>query len=110
MDAGRKRQLAAHLARLADGDRSALAPVFAVLRPFVLAYCERALAGSPDAEDATHEALVRIFANAHRYDATRDPIPWVLAFAVNASRTVRRRHVRRRESEQAELPSDANQL
>jgi len=97
VDAASKRQLGDDLARLADGDRSAIEPAFAALRPFVTAYCRRILSDGGDAEDAAHEALLRVFANASQYDSSRDPIPWVLAFAVNACRTAKRRRLRRRE-------------
>jgi RNA polymerase sigma-70 factor (ECF subfamily) len=103
VDAASRRQLAADLARLADGDRSAIEPAFAAMRPFVAAYCRRILQDGTDAEDAAHDALLRLFANATRYDADRDPIPWVLAFAVNACRTTKRRSLRRREAPEVDV-------
>jgi DNA-directed RNA polymerase specialized sigma24 family protein len=104
MDAAARRQLSLDLGRLASGDRSALDPAFEVLRPFVVDYCRRVLAGRGDPEDAAHEALLTLFANVHRYDAERDPVPWVLAFAVNACRTALRRIARRREVPAADDP------
>jgi RNA polymerase sigma-70 factor, ECF subfamily len=88
--------LRADLARAAEGDRAALEPAFARLHPFVLQFCRRVV--GPDlAEDATQEALVTLFAHLSAYDATRDPVPWALAFASNACRTLRKRADRRRE-------------
>ena len=109
MDAASRRQLAGDLARLADGDRSAIEPVFATLRPFVTAYCGRILNDSSEAEDVAHDALLRIFANVSRYDSSRDPIPWVLAFAVNACRTAKRRRLRRRTEPEVDPSMNAAQ-
>jgi RNA polymerase sigma-70 factor (ECF subfamily) len=95
----------ADLARLADGDRTALEPAFARLQPPVLAFCRRLL-GGPGAEDAAQEALLNLFAHVGEYDATRDPLPWALAFASNACRTARKRTLRR--NEQADPPDRAS--
>jgi RNA polymerase sigma-70 factor (ECF subfamily) len=86
------------LALAADGDRRAVERAFTRLHPFVLAFCTRALRDPVAAEDATQEALVRLFAHVGAYDAGRAPAPWVLAFASNACRTARKRALRRRES------------
>jgi RNA polymerase sigma-70 factor (ECF subfamily) len=95
--ADEREALRSHLARAADGDRAALEPAFTQLHPFVLAFCRRVL-GPDGAEDAAQEALVTLFGRLGDYDAARDPVPWVLAFASNACRTARRRTVRRREA------------
>lgn len=96
MDHEARQALAAELALVADGDREALERAFAVLHPLVLSFCRRAL-DADQADDAAQEALVTLFAHVGSYDASRDPVPWVLAFASNACRTLRKRHVRRRE-------------
>ena len=101
MEADERASLRADLARVADGDRTALEPAFVRLHPLVLGFCRRVLDG-PSAEDAAQEALVNLFAHVGDYDAERDPVPWALAFAANASRTARKRVIRRRE--QSEVP------
>lgn len=84
------------MARGADGDRAALDEAFARARPLVLAVCQRAL-GDDHAEDAAQEAMINLFFHLGSYDAARDPLPWVLSFAANASRTQLKRRLRRRE-------------
>ena len=84
------------MARGADGDRAALDEAFARARPLVLAVCQRAL-GDDHAEDAAQEAMINLFFHLGSYDEARDPVPWVVAFAVHASRTALKRRIRRRE-------------
>lgn len=108
MEADERASLRADLARVADGDRTALEPAFARLHPLVLGFCRRVLDG-PTAEDAAQEALVNLFAHSGEYDAERDPVPWAMAFASNACRTARKRTIRRREQgEVPDLRSDAD--
>lgn len=107
MEADERASLRADLARVADGDRAALEPAFARLHPLVLGFCRRLLDG-PTAEDAAQEALVNLFTHSGDYDASRDPVPWALAFASNACRTARKRTIRRREQgDVPELSSDS---
>lgn len=107
MDADERASLRADLARVADGDRTALEPAFTRLHPLVLGFCRRILDG-PTAEDAAQEALVNLFAHSGEYDAGRDPVPWALAFASNACRTARKRTIRRREQgDVPDLPDEA---
>jgi DNA-directed RNA polymerase specialized sigma24 family protein len=101
MEADERASLRADLARLADGDRTALEPAFARLHPLVFRFCKRVL-DAPTAEDASQEALVNLFAHMGEYDSTRDPVPWALAFAANACRTSRKRVIRCRE--QGDVP------
>lgn len=96
MEADERAALGALLARAADGDRAALEPAFGALQPLVLGFCQRVLDGTA-AEDAAQEALLTLFAHVGDFDATRDPVPWALAFASNACRTARKRVLRRRE-------------
>lgn len=110
MEADERASLRADLARVADGDRVALEPAFARLHPLVLGFCRRVLDG-PTAEDVAQDALVNLFAHVGDYDADRDPVPWVLAFAANACRTARKRVDRRRERDDPpELASDTDPL
>ena len=97
MDAESRRRLQEALARLADGDRSAFHPVFALGWPMVRSFTRALLRGAPDADDAAQEALLRVFEHAPVFDAARPAVPWILAIAFNECRTLRRRRFRRRE-------------
>src|SRR5437016_4727352 len=50
-------QLDQQMALLADGDRSAIEPLFRALWSLVHAYCQRALGAGADADDAAQQAL-----------------------------------------------------
>ena len=107
MEAREREALRLDLASLAEGDRAALQPAFAKLHPIILRFCQRLL-DPQAAEDAAQDALVRLFFHASSYDDSRDPVPWALAFASNACRTIRRREGRRREEpDPPDLPSSA---
>lgn len=89
-------QLDQAMARLADGDRSAIDAVFHTLWPHVALSCEKMLGPGGDADDAAQEAMQKVFAQAHRYDRTRRALPWALAVAAWECRTVRKRRQRSR--------------
>jgi RNA polymerase sigma factor (sigma-70 family) len=84
------------MARLADGDRSAIEVVFRTLLPHIVRCCEKMLGPGQDADDAAQQAMEKVFAEAHRYDRTRRALPWAVAIAVWECRTVRRRRQRSR--------------
>src|ERR1041385_3816372 len=90
-------QLDRWMAAAADGDRGALDPLFAALWDPVLAYATRFLGDATAAEDATQEALVRLFGQLDRYDRERDALTWAFAHATWQCRTARRRVQRRSE-------------
>jgi RNA polymerase sigma-70 factor, ECF subfamily len=96
-------------ARLAGGDRSAIASTFAAIHPVVRRFCERMLRNPADADDATQLALERVFERITTYDATRHALPWILGIATWEVRTIRRRDSRTRsrsvEVEEHELPA-----
>lgn len=83
-------------ARLAGGDRSAIASTFAAIHPVVSRFCERLLRNDADADDATQLALERVFERITTYDATRHALPWILGIAAWEIRTIRRRDSRTR--------------
>jgi RNA polymerase sigma-70 factor (ECF subfamily) len=85
------------MARLADGDRDAFGPAFALLRPLVERFCARLLPEGTDAEDAAQAALLKVFTRAADFDASRDALPWVLSLAAYECRTWRNARRRRRE-------------
>ena len=81
--------------RLADGDRSAFRPAFALLWPRLRAFGLR-YAGV-DGEDAAQHALLRVFSRASEYDRERDALAWALGIAAWECRTLRRKRQRRKE-------------
>ncbi len=68
----------------------------------VFGLCFRMLNHRQDAEDAAQESLVRMLRSLHRWDATRDFEPWLLAIAGNRCRTAM--STRKRRTPQEELP------
>jgi len=89
-------QLDQQMARVADGDRTLIEPLFRALWPLVHSYCQRALGSGADADDAAQQAMEKVFAEVVRYDKTRRAVPWAIAIAVWECRTVRRRQHRTR--------------
>jgi RNA polymerase sigma-70 factor (ECF subfamily) len=99
-------ELQAMMIRLADGDRAAMEPVFAVVWPVVRRFAARAL-GGPDAEDAAQDALVRVFARAVEFDRERDALAWILGVTMWEVRSARKRRQRRREDSATVERTDA---
>ena len=96
MDRATLSELQTHMERLADGDRSAFHPVFAVLWPLLRSFAARHLR-SEEAEDTAQEALVKIFFRASEFDPSRSALAWALGIAAFEIKTLRRRRLRRRE-------------
>lgn len=86
------------MVRLADGDRDAFEPLYEVLWPLLLRFARRALAGSPDAEDAAQGALMKVFSRASEFDPDRDALSWALGIVAYECRTLRKKTQRRREN------------
>lgn len=84
------------MARLADGDRRALRHVHDAVRRPMLQAAERILGSGAEAEDATQNALQKLFAQASDYDRARRVVPWAVALAVFEARTLRKRAQRRK--------------
>lgn len=89
--------LDALMARLAEGDRAAFAPVFRALWPRVHRLCLRLVHSDADAEDAAQQAMEKILSRASEYDPKRAALPWALGIAGWECRTLRKRQSRRRE-------------
>lgn len=98
MDPGRRKLIHDALARLADGDRSAMGPLVAELWPVILAFAERGLPGSADAEDVAQEVFLKICSRISDFERERDGVSWAFAIASYEIMTVRRRRQRRRET------------
>ena len=89
-------ELDQQMALLADGDRSAIEPLFRALWPPVHTYCERVLGRGADADDAAQQAMEKVFVEAVRYDRKRRALPWAVTIALWECRTVQRRRQRER--------------
>jgi DNA-directed RNA polymerase specialized sigma24 family protein len=96
VEVGERAELRRLMQRLADGDRGAFSPAFALLWPRLRAFAVRYI-GAADGEDAAQAALLRVFSRAGEYDAQRDAFAWALGIAAWECRTLRRRRQRRRE-------------
>ncbi len=96
MEQGERAELRRLMERLADGDRTAIGPAFAMLWPQLRAFAVRC-AGAGDGEDAAQSALLRVFSRASEYDPGRDALAWALGLAAWECRTLRRKRERRRE-------------
>lgn len=95
-DASLTQELDELFARLAGGDRTCIGRAFAAIYPIVNEFCTRLLGNSSDADDATQQALERVFERIATYDVSRRALPWVLGIATWEVRTIRRRHYRQR--------------
>jgi len=96
MDRATLSELQTQMERLADGDRSAFHPVFAVLWPLLRRFAARHLRPE-EAEDTAQEALVKIFLRAGEFDPSRNALAWALGITAFEIKTLRRRRLRRRE-------------
>lgn len=96
-------ELDAMFARLATGDRTAIARCFQVSYPMVHRFCSRLLGSGADADDATQQALKQVFERASTYDPSRRALPWVLEIATWEVRTIRRRGWRTSQRQVAEV-------
>lgn len=107
-------EIHAALVRLSDGDRTALAPLAATLRPLLCAFARRAVNNAADAEDIAQESLIKLVAQVADFDRRRDGLSWAFAIAAFEVKSHLRRIVRRRETLDpvaiAELPDRAPPL
>jgi RNA polymerase sigma-70 factor, ECF subfamily len=93
-----RQQLDRWMASAADGDRAAIDPLFQALWPIVVGYATKFLGDATLAEDATQDALVKLFAQLDRFDRERDALTWALTLATWQCRTARRTTQRRGET------------
>jgi RNA polymerase sigma factor (sigma-70 family) len=95
MTSEERRALSDLMIRLADGDRAACDPLFALLWPLIFSFANKLLAGHADAADAAQRALLRIYARATEFDRDRDALAWALGITRWECRTVARAAERR---------------
>lgn len=68
-----------------DHRRSTLADALAEHRKRMLRFAKSIVKNPADAEDVVQEALLRAWRSRERYDATRDPGPWLMRITRNAA-------------------------
>ena len=79
-----REKLAAAMARLAEGDRSALEEVYRATSAKLYGICLRILKDEKEAEDALQDVYLNLWRRADRFDPTRaSPISWLATFARN---------------------------
>lgn len=88
----------------AEGDRTAIDPLFHALWPLVTRFATRFLGDTALAEDCAQESLVKLFGQIERYDRSRDALTWALTIVTWQCRTARRRIQRRGET--PDLPEE----
>lgn len=102
MDRETKQELQKLMERLAEGDREAFHPLYEMLWPLVHRFAQKALPGSPDADDVAQVSLMKVFARAAEFDRDRDALSWILGVTAYECRTFRQTHRRRREDSSPE--------
>lgn len=84
--AKRREQLESLLGKAAEGDMAAFRELYDAVADRLLAITSNILRDAAMAEDAVQEALLRIWRNAGRYDATKGaPLAWMGVIARNAA-------------------------
>lgn len=110
MDADARKRVNALMIRLADGDRSVFDEVYAALWLVITAFCGKMLPGA-DAEDATQQALLKVFSRASTFDRTGDAFTWAVTIASWEVRTIQKQVARARttslDSQEAADPAES---
>ncbi len=94
-DVARDAQLAAALARCATGDRSALQVIYDLEAARMIGVARRILIRRDLAEDAVHDAFVRVWRNAGSFDPQRGSARnWLYAIVRNRALSIHRSETR----------------
>src|SRR5258705_11154621 len=88
-------QLQRWMTAAAEGDRSAIEPLFHALWQPLVGYATRFVGDAALAEDCVQEALTRLFGQIDRFDPERDALTWALTHTTWQCRTARRKVQRR---------------
>ncbi len=79
-----REKLKAAMARLANGERSALEEIYLATRVKLFGICLRILGDRKEAEDALQDVYINLWQRVDRYDPSRaSPISWLATFARN---------------------------
>jgi RNA polymerase sigma factor (sigma-70 family) len=108
-EAAREAQLAAALARCAAGDRAALQMIYASEAPKMIGVARRILFRSDLAEEAVHDAFVRIWRSAASFDPHRGSARgWLYAVVRNRALSIHRNEHRYDASDESALDIDSD--
>jgi RNA polymerase sigma-70 factor (ECF subfamily) len=106
-DVAREAQLAAALARCAAGDRAALQMIYASEAPRMIGVARRILFRQDLAEEAVHDAFVRIWRAAASFDPHRGSARgWLYAVVRNCALSIHRNEHRYDASDESALDID----
>ena len=106
-DDAREAQLAAALARCASGDRAALQMIYASEAPKMIGVARRILFRTDLAEEAVHDAFVRIWRSAASFDPHRGSARgWLYAVVRNRALSIHRNEHRYDASDESALYID----
>ena len=86
--------LDAAMARLADGERAAVDPVYRFLWPKLVRYCTALVGQRSEGEDLAQISLLKLFEQAHDYDPDKSAEAWALTIATWECRTHLRKRMR----------------
>jgi len=78
----------------AAGDRDAFSRFVCRNAPVVLRFCWWRVGDRHDAEDATQEAVIRLYEQVRRHRLPEEPLPWLLAIARRCCQEFQRRRKR----------------
>lgn len=99
MAAGGRAFLEQCIARMALGDKDALADFYEKTRDALYGFVLAIVKNRQDAEDIMQDTYLRIYGAAAGYQATGSPMPWVFTIARNLSLMRLRQHARRSDTE-----------
>ena len=102
----READLDALLARLANGDRTAFDPLYAVLRPRAERLAQIKLGDM--ASDVAQSALMKVFARASEFEPGRPCLPWFYGIVANEIQAARRKSARHVPSEEIEITAEGD--
>ncbi|WP_420133282.1 sigma-70 family RNA polymerase sigma factor [Rhodopseudomonas sp.] len=107
-DDGREQQLAAALARCANGDRAALQVIYDLEAPRMIGVARRILFRRDLAEEAVHDAFIRIWHGAAGFDRQRGSARgWLYAVVRNRALSIHRDEHRYEPDDDTALNPDA---
>ena len=86
-----------YLRRLAEGDRSALDPLFALVLPLLKGFYAKSGLEQADVEDLVQQVMLKVFSRTHKYDRERDAIPWIMGIAAYELKTLFKKQQRSKE-------------
>ena len=93
-DPGADAALEAYIARIAEGDKDALAGLYGRTRPAIYGFALSVVKNAHDAEDILHDVYLQVWNAAAGYRAQGKPMAWLLTITRNLSISRLREHGR----------------